>query len=66
MHTQDTYRIAIILVEEYGAYRAQLIAARCCETLLVRGGDLDELLVWKDVRCMVEEIVRMERDAGSG
>jgi hypothetical protein len=63
MPTHEIYRVAGILVREYGAEQAPLMAARRCEALLTIG-DVGEMMIWKGVLRAVLEIVRAERKAG--
>jgi hypothetical protein len=56
----DIYRTANLLVQQYGAEEAPLIAARRADALLELG-DVDGQRVWKGVLKAVEELVRVER-----
>jgi hypothetical protein len=56
----DVYRAANILVKEYGAEQAPLLAARRADVLLERG-DVDGQRVWKAVLRAVEELIRTAR-----
>jgi hypothetical protein len=58
----DIYRIANILVKEYGAEQAPLMAAKRADALL-EIGDVDGQQVWKAVLRAVREIMRTERNA---
>lgn len=58
----DIYRIANILVKEYGAEQAPLMAAKRADALLDIG-DVDGGQVWKGVLRAVHEIMRTARAA---
>jgi hypothetical protein len=64
MPNRDVYRVAGVLVNEYGAKLPPEMAERRCEALSQVGGDLDELVMWRRILCAVKEIVRTERDVG--
>jgi hypothetical protein len=53
-------RHGYLLVQQYGAEEAPLIAARRADALLELG-DVDGQRVWKGVLKAVEELVRVER-----
>jgi hypothetical protein len=59
----DIYRAANILVKEYGAEQAPLMAAKRCDALLELG-DLNGARVWKAVLRAVQELTRTERSPG--
>jgi hypothetical protein len=56
----DIYRAANILVKEYGAEQAPLMAARRADAMLELG-DLVGQRTWKAVLRAVQELTRMER-----
>jgi hypothetical protein len=56
----DIYRAANILVKEYGAEQAPLMAAKRADTLLDLG-DIDGQRVWKEVLRAVRELIRRDR-----
>ena len=58
----DIYRAANILVKEYGAEQAPLMAAKRADALLDIG-DVEGQQVWKGVLRAVHEIMRTERGA---
>jgi hypothetical protein len=57
----DIYRIANILVKEYGAEQAPLMAAKRADALL-EIGDVDGQQVWKGVLRAVQEALSRQRD----
>jgi hypothetical protein len=59
----DVYRAANILVKEYGAEEAPLMAAKRAEALLDLG-DVDGQRVWKGVLRAVQELIRLDRTPG--
>ena len=59
----DTYRAASILVRDYGAEQALLIAAKRADPLLDRG-DADGQRMWKAVLRALQELIRTERRPG--
>jgi hypothetical protein len=59
----DIYRTANILVKEYGAEQAPLMAAKRADALLGLG-DIDGQRVWKAVLRAVRELIRTERRSG--
>jgi hypothetical protein len=59
----DIYRAAKVLVTEYGAEQAPLMAAKRCDALLELG-DLNGLQVWKAVLRAVQELIRVDRNPG--
>jgi hypothetical protein len=59
----DIYRAASILVKEYGAEQAPLMAAKRADALLELG-DADGQRMWKAVLRAVEELTRTERGPG--
>jgi hypothetical protein len=59
----DIYRAANILVKEYGAEQAPLMAAKRADALLDLG-DVDGQRVWRAVLRAVQELIRQERKAG--
>jgi hypothetical protein len=61
--TLDIYRTANILVKEYGAEQAPLMAAKRADALLERG-DLDGQRTWKAVLRAVQELTRTQREPG--
>ena len=56
----DIYRAANILVKEYGAEQAPLMAAKRADALLDLG-DIDGQRVWKAVLRAVQELIRRDR-----
>ncbi len=59
----DIYRTANVLVKEYGAEQAPLMAASRADALLYRG-DVDGQRVWKAVPQVVQELIRLDRKPG--
>jgi hypothetical protein len=59
----DIYRAANILVKEYGAEQAPLMAAKRADALLDLG-DVDGQRVWRAVLRAVQELIRQERKPG--
>ena len=59
----DIYRTANVLVKEYGAEQALLMAAKRADALL-DFGDIDGQRVWKGVLRAVENLTRQERKPG--
>jgi hypothetical protein len=59
----DIYRTANLLVREYGADQAPLIAAKRADALLELG-DVDGQRVWKAVLLAVQELTRTHRKTG--
>jgi hypothetical protein len=59
----DIYRAANILVKEYGAAQAPLMAAKRADALLDLG-DVEGQRVWKAVLRAVQELTRTERAPG--
>lgn len=57
----DIYRTANILVKEYGAEQAPLMAARRADALLGIG-DIDGQQIWKAVLRAVKELIRTARN----
>jgi hypothetical protein len=57
----DIYRAATILVKEYGALQAPLMAAKRAHALLERG-DVDGQRMWKAILRAVEELIRTARN----
>jgi hypothetical protein len=58
--TVDIYRAANILVKEYGAVQAPLMAARRADTMLELG-DVNGLVTWKAILRAVRELLRTRR-----
>ncbi len=56
----DIYRAANILVKEYGAEQAPLMAAKRADALLELG-DIEGQRTWKAVLRAVQELMRTER-----
>jgi hypothetical protein len=63
MSDLDIYRTANILVKEYGAEQAPLMAAKRADALLDLG-DIDGQCVWKAVLRAVNELIRPDRKPG--
>jgi hypothetical protein len=59
----DIYRAASILVREYGADQAPLMAAKRADALLELG-DVNGQRVWKAVLLAVQELTRVHRKMG--
>ena len=59
----DIYRTANVLVREYGAEQAPLMAAKRADALLDRG-DVEGQRVWKAVPQVVQELIRLDRKPG--
>ena len=59
----DIYRAANILVKEYGAEQAPLMAAKRVDAMLALG-DVNGQRTWKAVLRAVQEIIRTERGPG--
>jgi hypothetical protein len=59
----DIYRTANILVREYGADQAPLMAAKRADALLELG-DVDGQRTWKAVLLAVQELTRAHRKTG--
>jgi hypothetical protein len=59
----DIYRTANVLVKEYGAEQAPLMAASRADALLYRG-DVDGQRVWKAVLRAVQELIRPHQKPG--
>jgi hypothetical protein len=59
----DIYRAASILMRDYGAEQALLIAAKRADPLLDRG-DADGQRMWKAVLRALQELIRTERRPG--
>jgi hypothetical protein len=53
----DVYRSANVLLQQYGAHEALLIAAKRADALFDLG-ELDGQRVWKDVLAAIEELTR--------
>jgi hypothetical protein len=58
----DIYRAANVLVQQYGAEDAALMAAKRIDALLALG-DVDGQLVWKGVLRAVRDLARTDRTA---
>jgi hypothetical protein len=58
----DIYRAANVLVQQYGAEDAALMAAKRIDALLALG-DVDGQLVWQGVLRAVRELARTDRKA---
>jgi hypothetical protein len=59
----DIYRAANILVKEYGAEQAPLVAAKRADAVL-RLGYIEAQRTWKAVLRPVQELTRTEREPG--
>jgi hypothetical protein len=58
----DIYRAANVLVQQYGAEDAALMAAKRVDALLALG-DVDGQLVWQGVLRAVRDLARTDRTA---
>jgi len=61
----DIYRIANILVREYGPEQTPLMAAKRADAMLELG-DADGLATWKAILRAMQELTRRERGRVSG
>jgi len=59
----DIYRAANVLVQQYGAEDAALMAAKRIDALLALG-DVDGQFVWKGVLRALRELARTDRKVG--